>query len=62
MSEINKEEYLKLVRALDRLMDLLDETSLVTVSVMEKATLIYNNAEIRTFSETTLADASGEDK
>lgn len=59
MSEISKEEYLKLVRALDRLMDLLDETSLVTVSVMEKATLIYNNAEIRTFSEINKESGGG---
>ena len=51
MNDISKEEYLRLVKAIDQLMDLLDNNTLVTVSVMEKATLIYNNAEIRTFSE-----------
>lgn len=51
MSEISKEEYLKLVDAIEKLYGIIWDNTIITPNIREDATEIYNEAEIRTFSE-----------
>jgi|WetSurMetagenome_2_1015567.scaffolds.fasta_scaffold35335_6 hypothetical protein len=49
--EITKKEYLKLAKAIEDLYNLICDNGVITPRVYQEAVTIYNNAEIRTFSE-----------
>ena len=51
MSEISKEEYLKVCDAVERLHRIIWENQIITSKHLDEADEIYNEAEMRTFSE-----------
>lgn len=52
MSKVSKEEYLKLADAIEKLYGIIWDNQVITPSLLDEAVGIYNEAEIRTFSET----------